>query len=86
MAGPKLLDGLLVLDFARVLAGPFAAMVLADLGARVLKIEPPTGDEARGFGPFVDGTSLYYVSVNRGKEGIALDLRQPAAREAALAL
>ena len=82
----RLLDGLLVLDFARVLAGPFAGMVLADLGARVIKIEPPGGDEARGFGPFVAGQSLYFISVNRGKEGVALDLKQPAALAAARGL
>jgi CoA:oxalate CoA-transferase len=73
----RLLEGLLVADFTRVLAGPFAGMVLADLGARVIKIEPPGGDEARGFGPFVDGQSLYFTSVNRGKEGIALNLKEP---------
>jgi CoA:oxalate CoA-transferase len=71
----RLLDGLLVVDFTRVLAGPFAAMVMADLGARVVKVEPPGGDEARGFGPFVNGQSLYYVSVNRGKHGVALNLK-----------
>ncbi len=80
---PKLLEGLLVIDFARVLAGPFAAMVLADLGARVIKIEPPGGDEARGFGPFVNGRSLYFISVNRGKEGLALDLKRPEGLEIA---
>src|SRR5581483_5050701 len=80
---PKLLEGLLVIDFARVLAGPFAAMVLADLGARVIKIEPPGGDEARGFGPFVNGRSLYFISVNRGKEGVALDLKRPEGLELA---
>ena len=79
----RLLDGLLVADFTRVLAGPFAGMVLADLGARVIKVEPPGGDEARGFGPFVAGQSLYYTSVNRGKEGIALNLKEPAAVEVA---
>ena len=73
----RLLDGLLVVDFTRVLAGPFAAMVMADLGARVVKVEPPGGDEARGFGPFVNGHSLYFTSVNRGKQGIALDLKRP---------
>ncbi len=79
----RLLDGLLVADFSRVLAGPFAGMVLADLGARVIKIEPPTGDEARGFGPFHNGHSLYFTSVNRGKQGMALDLKQPSALELA---
>jgi CoA:oxalate CoA-transferase len=73
---PGPLNGLLVVDFSRVLAGPFAAMMLADLGARVIKVERPVdGDDSRGFGPFVDGRSLYFARVNRGKESIALDLR-----------
>jgi CoA:oxalate CoA-transferase len=70
------LTGLLVADFSRVLAGPFAAMMLADLGARVIKVERPgTGDDSRTYGPFVDGRSLYFARVNRGKESIALDLK-----------
>ena len=73
----RLLDGVIVLDFSRVLAGPFAAMLLAQLGARVIKIEPPDGDEARGFGPFVGEQSLYFVGVNHGKQGLALDLKHP---------
>ena len=73
------LHGLLVADFSRVLAGPFAAMMLADLGARVIKVERPgNGDDARGYGPFLDGRSLYFARVNRGKESVALDLRVPA--------
>ena len=76
--GPGPLDGLLVVDFSRVLAGPFAAMMLADLGARVIKVERPgAGDDSRGYGPFLDGRSLYFTRVNRGKESIALDLRDP---------
>ncbi|MCW2570024.1 MAG: Formyl-CoA transferase [Frankiales bacterium] len=76
-SGP--LSGLLVADFSRVLAGPFAAMMLADLGARVVKVERPgPGDDSRGYGPFVDGRSLYFARVNRGKESIALDLKSAA--------
>ena len=72
------LEGLLVADFSRVLAGPFATMMLADLGARVIKVERPgTGDDSRGYGPFLDGRSLYFARVNRGKESIALDLKDP---------
>lgn len=75
-SGP--LSGLLVADFSRVLAGPFATMMLADLGARVVKVEVPgRGDDSRGYGPFVDGRSLYFARVNRGKESIALDLKDP---------
>lgn len=77
MTGP--LSGLLVADFSRVLAGPFATMMLADHGARVIKVERPgTGDDSRGYGPFLDGRSLYFARVNRGKESIALDLKDPA--------
>ena len=73
------LEGLLVADFSRVLAGPFAAMMLADLGARVVKVERPgTGDDSRGYGPFSAGRSLYFSRVNRGKESVALDLKDPA--------
>jgi CoA:oxalate CoA-transferase len=64
-----------VVDLSRVLAGPYCTMVLADLGARVIKVERPgTGDDARQMGPFIDGHSAYFASVNRGKESIALDL------------
>ncbi len=79
MTTPGPLSGLLVADFSRVLAGPFAAMMLADLGARVIKVERPgAGDDSRSYGPFVDGRSLYFARVNRGKESIALDLKDPA--------
>jgi CoA:oxalate CoA-transferase len=73
-AGP--LDGTFVVDLTRVLAGPYCTMVLADLGARVIKVEPPgRGDDARQIGPFLAGRSAYFVSLNRGKESIALDLK-----------
>ncbi len=80
------LDGTLVLDFTRVLAGPFCTMTLADLGARVIKIESPEGDEARGMGPFANGHSLYFASINRGKESVALNLKHCEAAELALQL
>jgi len=83
------LQGLLVADFTRVLAGPFATMMLADLGARVVKVEHPGGDDSRGYGPFTDGRSLYFARVNRGKQSVALDLKDSAdlavARRLALA-
>jgi len=76
-SGP--LAGLLVADFSRVLAGPFASMMLADLGARVIKVERPDGgDDSRTYGPFVGERSLYFARVNRGKESVALDLKEPA--------
>ena len=69
-----------MLDLTRVLSGPFATMLMADLGARVIKVEPPQGDDSRGYGPFVDGSSLYFARVNRGKESICLDLKRSAER------
>ena len=70
------LSGLLVADFSRVLAGPYATMLLADLGAEVVKVESPQGDETRTWMPPVrDGVSTYYLGINRGKRSVALDLR-----------
>ena len=70
------LDGLLIVDLTRVLAGPFCTMLLADHGARVIKVErPDTGDDARSFGPWFGEKSAYFSSLNRGKESIALDLK-----------
>jgi CoA:oxalate CoA-transferase len=78
---PGPLRGILVVDLTRVLAGPFCTMVLSDLGARVIKVEAPgRGDDARRIGPFVGGRSAYFMSLNRGKESIALDLRDDADR------
>lgn len=83
---PKFLDGIVVLDFSRVLAGPFCTMTLADLGARVIKVEPPDGDESRGMGPFVDGNSLYFASINRSKQSVVLNLKTPDGVELARSL
>ena len=74
MTGP--LDGITILDLTHVLAGPYASMTLADLGARVIKVERPgTGDDTRSFPPFKDGASAYFATINHGKESIALDLK-----------
>lgn len=74
MSGP--LSGVRVLDVTRVLAGPYCTMVLGDLGAEVIKVEiPETGDDSREFGPFVDGASAYFASVNRNKASLTLDLK-----------
>ncbi|MPQ99088.1 CoA transferase [Modestobacter sp. I12A-02628] len=76
-AGP--LAGLLVADFSRVLAGPYATMLMADLGAEVVKVEGPGGDDTRTWAPPLrDGVSTYYLGVNRNKRSIALDLADPA--------
>jgi crotonobetainyl-CoA:carnitine CoA-transferase CaiB-like acyl-CoA transferase len=70
------LDGVRVLDLTRVLAGPFCTMMLADMGAEVIKIEvPKTGDDSRAFGPFLNGESSYYMNLNRNKKGITLNLK-----------
>ena len=74
MDGP--LKNILVLDLTRVLVGPYCTMILSDLGARVIKIEAPdVGDDSRKFGPFVKDNSAYFMSLNRGKESIALNLK-----------
>jgi CoA:oxalate CoA-transferase len=72
------LEGITVVDLTRVLAGPYCTMLLAELGARVIKVENPRGgDDARHIGPFLEGRSAYFMSLNRGKESIALDLKAP---------
>jgi CoA:oxalate CoA-transferase len=74
MNGP--LKNLLVIDLTRVLVGPYCTMILSDLGARVIKIEAPeVGDDSRKFGPFIEDYSAYFMSLNRGKESIALNLK-----------
>ena len=79
---PGPLSGITVLDFSRVLAGPYCTMVLADLGARVIKVERfGTGDDTRAFGPFVGVDSAYFMCFNRGKESISLDIKSPRDRE-----
>ena len=85
---PRPLSGLRVLDLTRVLAGPYCTLLLADLGAEVVKVERPgTGDDARAFGPFLEnGQSAYFASINRGKKSIALDLKEDTDRETFLDL
>jgi len=86
MSAPLPLEGIRVIDASRVLAGPFATMLLADLGADVIKVEPPDGDETRTWGPPWWGDpagrrSAYFASVNRNKRSIVLDLRTDAGRD-----
>lgn len=71
------LEGVVVLDFTRYLSGPFATMLLRDLGARVIKIESGGGDPAREAGPFVSGDSAYFHPINRGKDSVHVELRDP---------
>jgi len=73
------LSGIIVVDLSRILAGPYCTLLMAELGARVIKVEPPgNGDDARAYGPFLEGRSAYFMSINRGKESIALDLKAAA--------
>jgi len=78
-----LLSGAVVLDLTQMLSGPYASLLLADLGARIIKIEDPkTGDRIRGMGPhFNEGESAYFLNVNRSKESVCLDLREADDRE-----
>ncbi|MCG8511299.1 MAG: CoA transferase [Rhodospirillales bacterium] len=78
-SGP--LAGITIVDLTRVLAGPFCTMLLSDLGARIIKVEPPGGDDSRRFGPFLNGDSAYFASLNRGKESIELDLKAEADKD-----
>ncbi|MDR3563426.1 MAG: CoA transferase [Negativicutes bacterium] len=78
----KPLEGIVVLDLTRVLAGPYAAMMLADFGANVIKMEAPKGgDDSRAFGPFIGKESVYFMSLNRGKRSMTLNLKEEKARE-----
>lgn len=75
-----LLAGIRVVEFGNLIAAPYAGMLLADLGADVVKVEPPAGDLGRGFGPYVKGESVFFMAVNRGKRSMAVDPKHPAAR------
>src|SRR5579859_8192299 len=84
---PGPLSGVVIIDLSRVLAGPYCTMMLAELGARVIKVENPNGgDDARHFEPFHHGQSAYFLSLNRSKESIALDLKGEADRKVLLNL
>lgn len=83
----RALEGIRILDLTRVLAGPYASMVLGDLGAEVIKIETPNGgDDARGFGPFLNGESVYFISINRNKKSLSLNLKKEKGKEIFLKL
>lgn len=78
---PPLLDGIRILDLTRNIAGPVSTMLAAEMGADVIKVEQPGGDEMRKWPPFVDGDSVYFVSCNRGKRSITLDLKSPGDKD-----
>lgn len=81
------LEGVRVLDLTRVLAGPFCTMLFSDLGAEVIKVERPVfGDDSRAFTPFVGGESAYFMSINRGKKSVTVNLKHPKGKELVLRL
>jgi len=86
MTTPLPLDGIRVLEYAQYVAGPFAGMLLADLGADVIKVEPPAGDAWRRYEPFADGESRYFYALNRNKRSVVIDLKDQKGREASRAL
>ena len=69
------LSNIVVLDLTNVLSGPFATQILSDLGAEIIKVEKPDGDDSRKFGPFIKKRSSYFISLNRGKKSIILDFK-----------
>ena len=82
MMNKGILDGVVVLDLTRVLAGPYCGMFLADMGATVIKIERPgKGDDSRAFGPFLNGQSCYFMNLNRNKYGVTLNLKSDEGKE-----
>ena len=78
---PKALAGVRVIDLGHVLAAPTTSMILADMGADVIRVEPPWGDDSREFGPFINGQSAYSISINRNKRSIVIDLKKPKGKE-----
>ena len=81
MSQATLLDGIVVLDATQVMAGPYCAMLLSDMGARVIKVEPPDGDSTRAMAGARGGDNPAFGAVNRGKLGVVLDLSQQAGRD-----
>ena len=86
MPKPTPLSGIRILDFSRVLAGPHCGRMLVDLGAEVVKIEPPEGDMTRQSAPRLHSMALYFAQQNCGKRNVSLDVTQPAGRDIARAL
>src|SRR5262245_9736698 len=84
--GKTALEGIRVLDVTQVMAGPFCAMQLCDMGADVIEVEPPGGDPARQMGARADGDSAGFAALNRGKRSVVLDLKQQPGKDAFLRL
>lgn len=80
---PAPLEGVRVVEFGNLIAAPFCTMLLADLGAEVVKVEPPSGDLGRAFGPYINGESSFFLSANRGKRSVVVDFRTDAGRSEA---
>lgn len=80
------LSGVRVAEFGNLIAAPYCTMLLADLGADVVKAEPPSGDLGRGFGPYINGESAFFLSTNRGKRSVIIDFKTPSGRDAAFEL
>ena len=79
---PQALEGIRVLDLTRVVAGPYGGSILGDFGADIIKIEVPgKGDDARGYGPYRNGESMYFANLNRNKRGITLNLKTEKGKE-----
>src|ERR1700712_4340790 len=76
---PGILDGVRVLDFTAMMSGPYTTRMMADMGAEVIKVEPPEGDHIRSRPPTREGRSTYFAQLNCGKKSLALDLKKPAA-------
>lgn len=84
---PGPLSGVTVIELCQALAGPYCCMMLSDMGARVIKVEKPGGDDSRGMPPhFINGTSVYFMSINRGKESVVIDIKTPEGRDLLLGL
>jgi crotonobetainyl-CoA:carnitine CoA-transferase CaiB-like acyl-CoA transferase len=75
------LDGVKVIEFGNLIAGPYCSMLLADMGAEVIKLESRGGDLARAFGPYVDGYSYYFAAINRGKKSVVINPRADGSKE-----
>ena len=77
----NILEGVKIIDLTRAVAGPFASQILSDFGADIIKVEPPQGDDSRQWGPYVNGESGFFMSLNRGKKSICLNLKEEGGKQ-----